>query len=204
MIFVTGCARSGTSLTTKILKAHGCCLGQSDRINELYENVGVRQNVLKPYLRSLGADPQGQRELPDTSEVVAPRGFKDDVLKYILGNEPRAYKDAKLTLVWPAFADAFPDAVWVLVRRNAERIVDSCLRTPFMRAYNDRDGWMRWVEEHERRFDLMKAALDLVEVWPDEVIDDPSSFAPIAEFCGLRFDLDATEAAIDRDVWHHN
>ncbi|MEJ8571238.1 sulfotransferase [Microbaculum marinum] len=205
MIFITGCARSGTSLTAKILRAHGCWLGEPAEVNVLYENVVVRDGILKPYLRWVGADPLGQGVLPDTDLLPLKPGFQEAIAEVFAGKpEPHAYKDAKIALVWQAFAFAYPEAKWVLVRRVAEKIIDSCVRTPFMAAHgSDRRAWARWVFEHERRFDRMKATgLDLIETWPADYIRDPEAFRPVAEHCGLEFKSASVEAAVDRGVWH--
>ena len=202
MIFVTGCARSGTSLTTRILQAHGCNLGPESLVNPLFENTGIRQNLLKPYLVRCGGDEQGQKTLPDTDNLPPLPGLREQVLSYFSGGTPRAYKDAKLTLVWPTFAAAFPTAKWIIVRRHRDSIIDSCLRTPFMMAYDTREGWLYWIEEHERRFEKMRDALSCAEVWPDRFIDDPDCFEPVVAFCGLKFDRAAVAAAIDKSLWH--
>ena len=211
MLFVTGCARSGTSLIAKLLQAHGANLGQPNRVNVLYENVGIRQNVLKPYLSSIGADPIGQSiPLPDTSRLPKLEHLREKVLNYIEGNEPRAYKDAKLCHVFPLFAAAFPEAKWIIVRRDKECIVDSCLRERtsegfgrFMKRSSDPAYWRKWVEAHEARFgDMLKALPNIVQVWPDVIIKDPSAFAALAAFCGLDFNLKTTEAAIIRKLWN--
>jgi hypothetical protein len=199
MILVTGCARSGTSLTTRILQAHGCWLGANQSVNRLYENIDIRQTLLKPYLRRSGADPRGQKPLPDTDRLEPDPSLRRAVLERLNGApRPWAYKDAKLTLIWPVWAKAFPEAKWVVVRRDPERIVKSCLHTNFMKAYDNRDGWLGWVAEHERRFEAMKAAgLDLVEVWPAAFIADAEAFRPVAAHCGLAFDAGAVRGAID-------
>lgn len=191
MILITGCARSGTSLTTQILQSHGLHLGP---VNVLFENTDIRESVLKPYLRAIGTDPRGQKPLPDTDSLPAHVGLRDAVLKRV--PETSGYKDAKLTLVWPVWAKAFPQAKWVLVRRKAEDIAGSCLRASFMNAFDTMDGWLGWVAEHEKRFEKMKAALDIIEVWPRDYIEDAGKFQPVADHCGLAFNGDAVKAAI--------
>lgn len=200
MIFVTGCARSGTSLTTKILKEHGCNLGRN--VNTLYENTDIRERILKPYLRSLGCDPRGQTRLPPMENIPSITGLREKVLTFLGEKEPRAYKDAKLTLVWQAFAEAFPEAKWVIVRRDRGKIADSCIRTEFMTGRRTRDDWLAWALNHEHRFERMRAALNAIETWPDETIAAPDSFAPVAEHCGLTYSRQATLDCIDRKLWH--
>jgi len=203
MIFVTGCARSGTSLATQILQAHGCYLGKANRVNILYENISIRENILKPYLIGVGADPLGQDKLPDTDHLPSVKGLRDRIFQeFLTGEPPFAYKDAKLTLVWPIFHDAFPEAKWILMRRDKDKIVDSCVRALFMKKRNSRSGWEHWVDEHEKRFVRMREELDLIEVWADKIVDDPQEFAEVAEFCKLKFRPDATNAAIKPKLWH--
>jgi len=204
MILITGAARSGTSLTTRILQEHGCYLGNEKDINSLNENTAIRQNILKPYLSSVGADPMGQFPLPDTDHLPSQLGLRDKVLAHFKGGpEPYAYKDAKLTLVWPVWAEAFPDAKWVIVRRKAERIADSCIRTNFMKAHGtDKQGWLGWVREHERRFMAMKQKVNAIEVWPDAYIAAPNAFQPVAAFLGLKFDADIVNENVRPSAWH--
>lgn len=202
MIFVTGCARSGTSLTAQLLQAHGCNLGENGQLNVLYENLDIREHVLKPYLRSLGADPLGQRGFPDIDKLKPLNGLANSLNSILGPHEPRAYKDAKLTFVWPVFRDAFPDAKWVLVRRDREKIIDSCLNTGFMFAYADRHGWSHWIDQHEERFERMHAELHLIEFWPDQVVMDPDAFERVAQFLELTYSRVATKTAVDAKLWH--
>ena len=73
-IFITGCARSGTSLVAGIIEKRGAFGGKTapgNYNNEkgFFENTTIKNDVLKPYLRSLKADPMGQKPLPDMSKV---------------------------------------------------------------------------------------------------------------------------------------
>lgn len=198
MIFVTGCARSGTSLTTHILQAHGFNLGSD--VNSLWENTDIRENVLKPYLASVGADPRGQSRLPDTDNLPSQPDLRGAVLERFQ-KEPWAYKDAKLTLVWPVWAKAFPEAKWVIVRRDKHDIADSCIRSGFMSHFKTHEGWHGWVEEHEKRFEKMKAALDAIEVWPRDFIADPNAFAQVTDHCGVPFERAKVTRCIDRNMF---
>jgi len=201
MIFVTGCARSGTSFITRLLKIHGCYLGPENRVNVLYENVSVRENIVKSILMRIDADPLGQYPLPSLDDLPAWPGLRKQVLTFLgIGTKP-AYKDAKLTLLWPLFRDAFPEAKWVLVRRDKQKIIESCMRTSFMRKCRD---WGHWVDEHEQRFEKMRDQLDLVEVWTDSVISNPYAFSSVAKHCGLDLNVLGIERSVDHKKWHRS
>lgn len=199
-ILITGCARSGTSLTTAVLSACGANLG---RVNGLNEHMVVREQLVKPYLASIGADPLCQDPLPKLEDLRADPEWGQKVEKAIGQPEPWAYKGAKMALMHPLWTAAFPEAKWVIVRRDRNSIVDSCLRTTFMRAFKDRAGWERWVDVHLARFEEMKAAADCIEVWPDRAVrGDIEAFRPMVEHCGLTWSSDAARAEVKPAQWH--
>ena len=204
MIFITGAARSGTSLTTKILQAHGLYLGPRRQVNELYEHVGIRQTILKPMLTKIGADPLGQGPLPNMAKYQADNTLRRRVEPYfVIAPEPWGYKDAKLALTWPMWHAAFPEAKWIIVKRETDAIIDSCLRTQFMRRYGtNREKWHAWVDFHLCQFSGMRlAGLDTFEVWPAQYILTADYFAPVAGFCGLDFNADKVTDAINPNLW---
>jgi len=190
-ILITGCARSGTSMvagTIHLCDVFGGKLVGPTPYNKrgMFENNEIRNAVTKPYLRSIGMDPLGQDPLPITEELMVPTNWRERVESIIrqqgYKSGPWFNKEAKSCLIWPVWHYAFPRAKWVIVRREEEDIVDSCLRTPFMRAFKDRVGWQGWVSHHLYCFEEMKlAGLDIIEVWPD-----PSD---ISIFRGLIFKL---------------
>lgn len=200
MILIAGAPRSGTSLVTGIIRDLGANLG--DRVNRLNENTNIRETLLKPYLKHIGADPLGQNPLPSNDFWPRQPNLAKTVLNFIPEGEPRAYKDPKLTLCWPAWHEAFPKAKWVLVRRNSEAIADSCMRTDFMNAFKHREAWKEFVRQHEIRFEKMKRYLDIREIWTDKLIADPDVFEPICRFLNLPFDREVVEKAIEPDRWH--
>jgi hypothetical protein len=178
-----------------VLAAHGANLG---RVNSLNEHAGVQRDLLKPLLRKAGADPFGQWPLPSINDLPAAPNLRRDTLAAL--GPADTYKDAKLCLTWPCWHHAFPDARWIIVRRSAQGIIGSCLRTPFMKAYGNADGWQRWLDHHLAAFNAMRSAgLDVVEVWPDPA--NPESFRPAVEHAGLTFDANKAAACVDPEKW---
>lgn len=216
-IIITGCARSGTSLTAGILHrcgAFGGIMTGATAANQKgqFENLEIRQNLVKPYLRSLGADPLGQKPLPDPGRcwgdaarldwrrkiegVMHQQGYKGG---------PWFYKGAKCCLVWPLWHEAFPEARWILVRRRDEEIVNSCLRTSFMRAYRDREGWQEWVDHHKARFEEIKEACssNVMEVWPYLAVKgELAQVEAMIEWLGLQWEEKRVREFVSPELWH--
>lgn len=194
MILITGAARSGTSLTCEIFEACGAEFGKT---NGLKENTFVRNRIVKPYLSSIGCDPLAQNPLPLKKDLRPDPEWREKVLAGLDG--VKIYKGAKMCLMWEIWHKAFPEAKWVIVRRDNEGIVDSCLRTSFMRAYNTADGWQKWLDVHLKRFEEMKQHLDVVEVWPKHFKDDKDCgcMQEAVEFCGFEWNEDAARSRIN-------
>jgi hypothetical protein len=217
-ILITGCARSGTSLTAGIIHICGAFGGETcgptpANKRGQFENTEVRNAVTKPYLRSIGCDEMGQRPLPSTHqvfnvtedqgverrekvlEIMTRQGLKQDAIWFI--------KEAKACLTWRLWSLAFPGAKWVIVRREPNDIARSCLQTHFMRAYRDVLGWLRWVETHEKRFAQMKTAgLDVREVWPSRIVaGDLSEIQEVVGWLGLTWQENLVRAFVSPDLW---
>jgi len=211
-ILITGCARSGTSIIAGITKFCGAWGGQmtgATRFNKKgqFENTEIRNGIVKVALRSAGLDPLGQDPLPDPQTWVIDPAWRNRVVQVIrtqgYPGGPWFYKGAKMCLFWSQWSDAFPNARWILVRRDPEDIVSSCLKTGFMRAYNSREGWMKWVNVHLKRFEEMHlAGLDVVEVWPSKIIaKDYEESMEAMDHIGLGWNQEVIEKFITPRLW---
>lgn len=216
-ILITGAARSGTSLTAGIISycgAWGGKLSGPTQFNKrgMFENAEIRNQIIKPFLRELGYDPLGQNPLPNIhkikmlpDEVVM--NFRQHILKILKSQGYNGskwfYKGAKMCLLWPIWNRAFPEAKWLIVRREAEDIVNSCLRTSFMRAYKKRSGWLKWVAMHEKRFEEMHdAKLTVHEIWPQRMIaGDFTEIQMVVNSIGLDWDFDKIVQFVDPGLW---
>ena len=141
----------------------------------VFENAEIRNQLVKPYLSELGVDPMGQRPLPDRKNLLPFPNLATKVEMVMKFNGykdgPWFYKGAKLCLMWTLWHEAFPNAKWIIVRRTDEGIINSCMKTGFMRAYQDAAGWQTWIDEHKVCFAEMKAAgLQMAEVWPSKFV----------------------------------
>lgn len=212
-ILITGCARSGTSLVAGVFHHCGAFGGDVTgptpwNARGQFENKTIREKICKKKLSELGVDPLGQFPLPDTKNIPRDKTWRTKVLSVLISEGysggPWYYKGAKSCLMWTLWAEAFPSAKWIIVRRKADDIAKSCLNTRFMRAYNDTTGWLSWVMEHENRFDDMrKAGLDVEEVWSGTVVEDPEIMKPTIERCGLQWNENEVKNFITPNLWHH-
>ncbi len=195
-ILITGIPRSGTSMVAGVINISGAFVGstavqnkQKTNKNAMYENSRIRNNLIKPYLKNAGFDPKGQFPIPENISQLPRFDKLREKVENIMVDEgyedgPWMYKGAKITLMWPIWAYAFPDAKWVIVRRRTGDIINSCIKTSFMNAFrsrdkqqavgarNQREGWLWWIHQHERRFIEMKQAFgDRVKfVWPEKML----------------------------------
>ena len=216
-ILITGCARSGTSMTAGIINMSGAFGGVMAGPNHnnrkgMFENNEIRQNIVKPYLKGIKCDPKGQHPLPNDSqlycidknffakwrvkviEVMKSQGYEDG---------PWFYKGAKACLSWYLWHNAFPQAKWVIVRRERKDIVSSCMRTGFMNSFRHPEGWENWAQFHEIRFiQMMIAGLDVMEVWPQKMIDgDFSEIKSVIEWLGLEYNKENIKEFVAPELW---
>ena len=223
-ILITGCARSGTSLVAGIINMRGAFGGKMSGPNHnnakgMFENSRIRNTMVKPYFRSLNVDPMGQFPLPDINTMLIPVDWSKRV-EAIMTEEgyeggPWMYKGAKMCLHWPVWHYAFPNAKWIIVRRKTSDIINSCIRTGFMSAFNRRnnqaavgakgewDGWLWWVHQHEDRFrEMINEGLNCKVIWPERMVDgDYSQIKEMLEWLGLEWGSEITEF-IESKLFH--
>lgn len=179
-ILITGCARSGTSLIAGIINLCGAYLGETCgptqfNLKGQFENNEIRGQVIKRYLREIGADPMGQLPLPESQDILPGFDLKAEVLNIFkpkaVKEKPWAIKGAKICIMWKAWNRVFPRAKWVIVRRDKEDIIASCMRTRFMHKRKTEGAWSEWVNYHMERFEEIKNNCEnVIEIFPDSMM----------------------------------
>lgn len=219
-ILITGAARSGTSVTAGVVNICGAwggsMAGPSDFNRKgYYENLELGE-VIKSFLRQRGVDPLGQWPLPCTQPIAdtlsegAVLTQIDSRIRAILLDQgytptrPWMLKQAKLLLIWPVFAALFPSARWVLVRRDPEKICDSCMRAPFMSRFKDRDGWKMWLDVHLQKLtEIQSSVTHVFEFWPDQAVGgNLDEFRSLIQYCRLEFKETPVKRFVDPHLWH--
>ena len=223
-ILITGCARSGTSLAAGVINTCGAFGGKmsgpnSNNAKGMFENARIRNEIVKPYFKTIGVDPMGQYPLPDIPGMWIPTDWESRVHQVMEeeGYEggPWMYKGAKMCLHWSVWNYAYPDAKWIIVRRKTPDIIHSCERTGFMRAFtskstqqavgvkNSYDGWLWWVHQHEDRFrEMINAGLNVKIVWPERMVEGNYSLMKEAvEWAGLEWNHTEVLNFIEPKLW---
>lgn len=216
-ILVTGLPRSGTSLVAGILATCGAWTGRTvprGRSNPkgYFENVALREGVDKRLLREIGRDPLGVLDLPPAEELPLERApaLAAEVRACVAaegygGERPWLFKDPKLLLLWPLWHAAFPAARWVVVRREREDVVRSCLRTHFLVQHSrDPEFWRRFADAYLERLRALDASAAWTrEAWPQALVRGERG--ALRELAG-ELDLGWDEGAVRRFVaprhWH--
>lgn len=214
-IFITGCPRSGTSLFCGVLERCGAdggkiCGATPANPKGQYENSQIRSKLIKPYLRSIGADPLGQKPLPDLSRLKPFPALRQKFYKMLRkqGAAPDStiyMKVCKASLIWPVFNEAFPNSKWIIVRRLDKDIINSCLKTSFMRKRRTAEEWQEWIDFHKDRFEEMKKKFPdrVMEVWPTDLIHGKFTFIKHSiEWLGLDWNEAKVVDWVDKDLWH--
>jgi hypothetical protein len=201
-ILITGCPRSGTSMVAGVFNICGVFKGMVDRMNE---NVPIREVHIKNYLRKIGFDANGIYPIAENYPMgYCPEYWGEEFhieMQKQGNNGTWFYKDNRITILWQLFNAAFPNAVWVIVRRNKNDILESCRKTGSMRTFNSVDvcnelqiktqeeGWS-WVEgQYVNRFtQIKKNARNVFEVWPEKFMDNNySEIKNVLSFCNLEW-----------------
>lgn len=223
-ILITGCARSGTSMVAGIINLCGAFGGDMRKPNKnnakgMFENAKIVEQIVKPYLRDIGVDPMGQYPLPEMGGLSIPRDWKGRVEQVMIDEGyktgPWMYKGAKMCLTWPIWDYAFPNGKWIIVRREADDIVESCMKTNFMCAFNnvnwqkavgastEAEGWMWWIKQHEDRFrEMINQGLNVKVVWPDRMVKgDYTQIYDTIDWLGLKWNSEALVSFVDPRLW---
>jgi len=207
-ILIVGCPRSGTSMIGGVIKMCGAFTGKLAE-RGMFENNKILTEIIEPYFTDLGCDPSGQYPLPVSEDISIPAHWRQRVEQSIFaegyhGGVAWMYKDSRSSLIWPVWNYAFPNAKWIIVRRRTGDIVQSCLKTGYMTAYDDEAGWVAWVHQYEKRFvEMIEAGLNCKVVWPERMVDgDYQQMKETLEWVGLKWNKDVINW-IDPLLWYN-
>ncbi|MEL7465538.1 MAG: sulfotransferase [Pseudomonadota bacterium] len=212
-VLITGAPRSGTSMVAGSLARAGLWMGATIKANRdnptgFFENREIRETILKPNLAAVGADPLGVWALPDLERLAPDPRLARRVMAVLAAHDhdgaaPWGYKEPKLALAWPLWAEAFPDAHWIIAERHSEDVVRSCLRTGFMRKHSaDPEFWRAFLSRYRERLRRLEETVpNVTRISSDDVIaGQTAALETVANDLGLTWG-DESQALIDVSLW---
>lgn len=197
-ILIVGAAVSGLGLMAEILNEHGLFsdghfsksynwkTGRNQTMSGINSHLLLR--VWRPLFASLKCDAHAQTRLPTHKQR---HSFTEDEAKSLRSQihsilddwfyDSRLWKagpvfinSTKITLVWPLWNKAFPDAKWILMQRESSEIIKACETASVMKR-NTLAGydWQHWLDQHEECFQEMldpENGLDIREIQFEKII----------------------------------
>jgi len=219
-ILITGLPRSGTSLVAGCISLCGAFGGKvkgGTCWNEkgFFENVEIKKNAVKNILEENELCPVGVRSLPSPSyKFKNVPCIRIEVKKILFRHQymedmPWYFKDAKLALVWKVWQNAFPNAIWVVVTRNKESVINSCKNTSFMysKGLSDRE-WEEWADKYTQivnsnSLDTVLVGGSVLTVDTDRLMSgDYEEIKNVIALLELRYNSEI-ETFVDKSLWHH-
>jgi len=222
-ILITGVERSGSTFVAKILDMCGVFSGAG---NNMFENTMIH-SLHYEMLRNV------EELFPVTDKINIPYGWRDIILAEMkqegwYEDQPWMVKGSVLAQYWPVWHYAFPDAKWLIVRRRTGDVIQSCIKTGFMKTFKqvenlkklglkeEKDGWLWWVHQYENKFiEMIKEGLNCRIVWPDRLAEPVDAYKCVkqmyetVEWLGLEWNDDIPDVILplfkkDRRIKHGN
>jgi hypothetical protein len=166
-----------------------------------FESHAVREQLQRPYFRRIGKDPFCRRPLPTEKDIIIEPDWRDRFFRAVPG--ATAHKECKIILYWEQWHDAFPDAKWVIIRRDRAEIIESVTkRTSFMAGRLTPAQYEKWIDRHIERMDQLKAChgLSWIEIDSGDMLcDDFQGIRSAIKWCGLEWN-DNCPALVRPDV----
>lgn len=219
-VFVTGVERSGSSLIARIFQICGVVTGVT---NNMLENLELKELCNK----YLAYNALNGELISDTQNLKIPVDWKQTVESRwdceCTKDQMWMFKSSLLTQMWPVWYYAYPNARWIIVRRKPTDIVQSCVKTGFMKMFKEsqnlekigvtmeEEGWKWWIRQYEKKFvEMIEIGVNCKQVWPERMVaGDYHQIYETLEWLGLRWNTKIVET-IDpmlnksrrKEEWH--
>lgn len=209
-IFITGIPRSGTSLTAGIIHACGAWGGKDfgshvpnnpkgDFQNEallgdIFENV-LRLHCFSQYCAC--------RTHMRFSDPAAAKAYVQAIHNmpenrpWFLKNHKLVYDGIETWPLWRLWRAAFPQAKWVVVRRDMHDIYAS-QASLYGEVREDTGAISRQLKA------LIDSGADCREIWPFQSLSGQAEeYRGLVEWLELDWNLEKVQTFVDLSLWHH-
>lgn len=194
-ILITGAERSGSSIIAKIIHMNGAWCGECPK---MYENKFFRY-MQQPHFKNMNIP------MKETTSLTMPLGWELSVLSSLekqgWDGQQWMSKSSYHARLWPFWHYAFPNAKWIIVRRRTGDVIQSCVKTGYMKTFktpdnlkqigvtSEEEGWLWWVHQYEKKFvEMIQHGLNCRVVWPERMVDgDYSQIKEMIEWLGLKW-----------------
>lgn len=213
MVFVATCPRSGSSMDCGIMEICGAFGGDTMGVvpaNEkgIFENRGLNVLAMAPIFDRLGIrNPKGLLTIHKMGGAPAELfdWLRQD-LAYGLNRQGYTggvayYKSGIYTFFFDRINEVFPDAVWVLPKRDREGVFASTKRIrpmqPQQQIVEEIDAYMEMYGH------IQQAAQGRVFTVDNDAVvkGDHSTIKAVVDHLGLEWKPDEVKAFIDKDAW---
>lgn len=218
-IIIAGMYRGGTSLTTAAFALSGAWTGHTMEGNQFnpkgyFENEGFK-SIIHMMLQISGyndSDDLPPENLPDLRPI--------DRLHHIIetmmlaegySGGPWVIKNPKVPFLWRYFDAIYPNAKWVIVRRNVDKVAESMgrvnvLSIPPKKKDLSVENLKDIARMYDMRLDSMRRKLkpeQYREINSEDVADeDFSKLRDVVEWAGLSFNEGAVSDFVEPSYFH--
>lgn len=194
-IVIVGHNRTGTSLIGHLLSElgvwHGAHIaGHASNPKGFYENLCIRQEIINKILDYIGCDKNLYDHWPQKNQYNVPA--IDMALCDALAREGYRggiwfYKDCRLSVFWPLWLTAFPNAKWIIANRPREDVVNSCVKAQTMQKGRTAEFWGRRVDFFEKHLNALRhSGLWTYDIRPMKILEgDWSEFNELVDKLGI-------------------
>ena len=192
-ILVTGIPRSGASMIAATIKHCGAFTGDLSK-RSMYNNITIKEELVSSYLKMLEFNHSYNWNWKEDVEFILSRqGWKGEIWMY---------KDSNISKMWKVWASAYPNAKYVIVRRKTTDVIESCLKTGYMKEHSTREGWLGMVHAYENNFvEMITEGLNCKVIWPERMVNgDYNQLYELCDWIGLPWKEDALKF-IDTLLW---
>lgn len=214
-ILIISPPRSGSSLVGFMLNQVGVWGGEMKIGDSEYpvkynpygyfENIAINK-ILIDYLRTNDTMNMGKRFQPLNLDADYEE-FDKKVIASLSGKnekQPWFYKNVKSVFCWRLWDKYFPEATWVIVKRNRDDILKSIKRTSFMDAYNTDEEWRLYLDKLDSIVNTIQVKCRFFVIDIDKIFrGDLWEFKLIISLIGLTYS-DKMLGCIDKNCWSGN
>jgi len=194
-ILLTGAERSGVALIARIFSIVG--VKTVEPVNNLLESKAIHD-----ILNGLISQYSKNTLYPQLN--VIPINVENN-FSFLRHYKSKLFlKSSLLTPTWKIWNQLYPSAQWVIVRRKTSDIINSCIKTGYMKLFknkenlerlnlkNEAEGWLWLVHQYEKDWvEMIQAGLDIKIVWPERMVEgDYSQVNQMLNWLGLKWNLD--------------